>query len=213
MKLQLSRYIILLILSLNLSYHYNIQISAQEPIKTPIIKSNTKPKNNKSTTKSSKTSIPEARTSARSLDLQTRHNGKYYYFSTYEWSTLTPDQKKLFKPEGVVMKVGTEAFVIALNNEKDKFDKYITWDEAMLIYGELLPTKAQGEIIIKYLKLLNEALESFVGRNAILTEWYWTRNEIDQSHAWCISIYSSNVGKYTKTNEQKIRRVAPLPSR
>lgn len=168
------RYIAILLLAVSCILYSDLVANAQQPIKPPVVKPVPKPDPKPvARQKIDKVAIPEARTSGRSLDLQVRRDGRIYYFNTEEWRALSAAQKKLFKPDGVVMKSGSEAFVVALHDEAN--GKEFTWDQAMFIYGESLPDEAQADIMSKYKDMLNEALSLYDGET--MEYWYWTCTE------------------------------------
>lgn len=154
--------------------------------------------------------VPDARTSWRSMDLQARRNGRYYYFNPDEWSALTSAQKALFTPEGVVMNVDDEAFVVALHN-KDNGGAY-RWNEAMQLYGDILPSREQGEILVKYQDILNDHLKAYGG--TIMDFLYWTCTESNSNRAWRIYMgTSARLESDGKLNPGSIRAVVPMPHR
>lgn len=151
--------------------------------------------------------VPDARTSYRSMDLQARRNGKYYYFNPDEWGALSAAQKALFTKDGVVMKIDNEAFVVALYDKENGKRRY--WDEAMILYGDNLPTKVQGEIMVKYKNIMNERIKAYCGQ--IMDSWYWTRTEDDPSSAWLVFMDWGYVYSSSKTTPYRVRAVAPVP--
>lgn len=147
--------------------------------------------------------IPKARTYYHNLDLQASRDGRNYYFSQSEWKALPQSEKSKYSPKGVVVIGSGLEFVLALHdNGKD-----ITWDEAMRLYGNRLPIKAQGEVLAAQADAVMVAVEAFGGDG----EWYlWTRTEYDSFNAWIVYMISGNVSPYYKSDANRVRSVAPV---
>lgn len=147
--------------------------------------------------------IPKARAYYKNLDLQASRDGRNYYFSQSEWKALPQFEKSKYSPKGVVVIGSGLEFVLALHdNGKD-----ITWDEAMRLYGNRLPIKAQGEVLAAQADAVMVAVEAFGGDG----EWYlWTRTEYDSFNAWIVYMISGNVSPYYKSDANRARAVAPV---
>lgn len=145
----------------------------------------------------------EPRTDYNNLDLQASRDGRNYYFSESEWKDLPQSEKSKYSPKGVVVIGSGLEFVLALHdNGKD-----ITWDEAMRIYGNSLPTEAQGEVIAAQAEAIKAAVKAFGGDNDMWS--FWARIEYDSSAAWYVNMgngFISASGPLTG----RVRSVAPV---
>ncbi len=147
---------------------------------------------------------PEPRTDYRNLDLQANRDGCNYYFSQSEWKDLPQSEKSKYSPKGVVVIGNGLEFVLALHdNGKD-----ITWDEAMRTYGNRLPTKAQGEVLVAQADAVMAAIKAFGGNDYKYS--FWTREERDSSLAWTVGMNYGAVYNYGKTYTNRARAVAPV---
>lgn len=145
--------------------------------------------------------IPDPRTDYRNLDLQASRDGRDYYFSQSEWKALPQSEKSKYSPKGVVVIGDGLEFVLALHAN------YNTWNEAMRIYGNELPTKDQGEVIVAQAEAIRAAVKAFGGDDPM--DLFWTRAEYSSSEAWNIDmIYGVDYG--LKTHISGVRTVAPV---
>lgn len=147
---------------------------------------------------------PEPRTDYRNLDLQASRDGRDYYFSQSEWKSLPQSEKSKYRPKGVVVIGRGLEFVLALHDNR----KDITWDEAMRNYGNSLPTKAQGEVLVAQAEAINLTVKAFGGEYPMYA--FWTRTERSSSSAWAVSVYGCIVGYNNKTHVTRVRPVVPL---
>lgn len=148
---------------------------------------------------------PEPRTDYRNLDLQASRDGRNYYFSQSEWADLPRSEKSKYSPKGVVVIGSGLEFVLALHdNGKD-----ITWDEAMRTYGNSLPTKAQGEVLVAQADAVMAAVKAFGGDGEVC---FWTRTEYVEgsSYAWYVYMTYGTVNAINKAGTHRARAVAPV---
>lgn len=147
--------------------------------------------------------VPKARSYYKNLDLQASRDGRDYYFSQSEWKALPNSEKSKYRPKGVVVIGNGLEFVLALHdNGKD-----ITWDEAMRIYGNRLPTKAQGEVLAAQAESINSAVKAFGGDDPMYA--FWSRTEYDSSGAWYVAMSGGYVNGNGKAYAGRARAVAP----
>lgn len=147
----------------------------------------------------------QPRTHYNNLDLQASRDGRNYYFSESEWVDLPQSEKSKYSPKGVVVIGDGLEFVLALHDN----GKGITWDEAMRIYGNRLPTKAQGEVIAAQAGAIEAAVKAFGGDNDMYS--FWIRTEYDDSSsAWLVGMPYGSVYTSGKTNPYRARAVAPV---
>lgn len=150
--------------------------------------------------------IPKARSYYKNLDLQASRDGRNYYFSQSEWKALPKSEKSKYLPKGVVVIGDGLEFVLALHDN----GKGITWDEAMRIYGNRLPTKEQAEVHAAQSDAVWAAVKAFGGDG---DRWFWTRTEYKEnsSSAWFVSSMNGGyVGYVGKSSTFGARAVAPV---
>lgn len=142
---------------------------------------------------------------ARHLDLATEWNGKYVYFTAKEWNKVPSSEKTNYTKRGIVISLPsiTAPFILALtDNGKD-----VTWDEA-ISSGINMPTKAQGEAIVKDYKGVIEAFNAYVGTGY---SKFWTKEAESSSYAWPVIVGYGSVNATLKTATGRVRAVAPVP--
>lgn len=142
---------------------------------------------------------------ARHLDLAAERDGKYVYFTEAEWKKVPSSEKSRYVKKGVVISQSsiTAPFILALTDN----GKNVTWNEAMAS-GINMPTKLQGEAIVKDYDSVKKALTAFGGT------WiggFWTKGAKDSSSAWYFSLLYGIVGNYNKSSTIRVRAVAPVP--
>lgn len=157
------------------------------------------------TTEWDEAKIPDPRTDYRNLDLQASRDGRNYFFSQSEWKALPQSEKSKYRPKGVVVIGSGLEFVLALHDN----GKYITWDEAMRIYGNSLPTKAQGEVIVAQAEAIKAAVKAFGGDDPMSIFWTRTEKAGDSSNAWYVIMSNRRVNFNDKTYTGRARAVAP----
>ena len=145
----------------------------------------------------------------RHLDLAAERDGKYTFFTKAEWNNVPSSEKGRYTKKGIVINQPsiTEPFILSLtDNGRD-----VTWDEAMAS-GINMPTKIQGEAIVKDCKNVKKALKSFGGTGYDgLSIWFWTKDAKDSSNAWNVGMGYGGVDGFTKTYPNRVRAVAPVP--
>ena len=144
-------------------------------------------------------------TDARHLDLAAERKGKYVYFTEAEWNNVPSSEKFRYVKKGVVISQPsiTAPFILALADN----GKNVTWNEAMAS-GINMPTKLQGEAIVKDYDSVKKALTAFGGT------WiggFWTKGAKDSYSAWYFSLLYGIVGNYNKSSTIRVRAVAPVP--
>lgn len=146
-------------------------------------------------------------TDCRNLDLYTLRNGEACFFTIDEWQALTPEQQKEFDRQGVVIKKDGQLFSLALRHS----DQAMTWDDAMALYGDRLPTKEQAEAMASQYEAVNAAIIAF-GGDKNPRDWYWSGTESNSSYAWGVCMYNGTVNLgYGKAKPTRVRAVAPVP--
>lgn len=149
---------------------------------------------------------PDPRTDYRNLDLRASRDGRDYYFSESEWRTLPQSEKSKYRPKGVVVIGSGLEFVLALHDN----GKGITWDEAMRIYGNRLPTKEQAEVLAAQADAVIAAVKAFGGDGTGDALWFWTRTEYNSSYAWFVSMNTGLVHYGSKPATLRARAVVPV---
>ena len=116
-------------------------------------------------------------------DLCAVRNGEISYFNTTEWAGLSESEKSSYEKLGIYMSgdFGIAPFLVGLHLD----GKQYTWEQAMIRFGDSLPTKAQGEIIAKEYKSINAALMTFGGGIGYMS-FFWTRTEYNSDKAWFV---------------------------
>lgn len=141
---------------------------------------------------------------ARHLDLAAERDGKYVYFTEAEWKTVPSSEKSRYVKKGVVISQSsiTAPFILALTDN----GKNVTWNEAMAS-GINMPTKLQGEAIVKDYDSVKKALTAFGG-----TEygWFWTKEANNSSGAWAVYMNHGSVNLNPKTYTNRVRAVIPI---
>ncbi len=133
-------------------------------------------------------------------------NGNEYYLPEAVWDELTVSQKGVCKTKGIVIDKDGQRFILGL----DCIDggHAMTWNEAMLRYGDKMPTKEQGEAITSQSGEVVQAINAFGGTDAYAG--FWTNTEYDSSNAWLVAMANGGVLNRTKTNSHRARAVAPV---
>ena len=141
-------------------------------------------------------------------ELLTKKGGKYYYFTTQEWSKL-PDKSSYTKLGVVVNASGCAPFYVSLF-AKDNGRK-MTWNEAVSRYGEgILPSGAQCRAMGANYKKIKSAIKAFGGDKN--TEGYFWGKEYDSPYAWFVNMTYGNVANtHFNTPPKRVRAVAPVP--
>ena len=143
------------------------------------------------------------------LDLYATRDGKDYFFSPSEWRSLPETEKSLYDRKGIVVIGNGLEFVLALHDSGES----IEWDEAMSRYGDLLPSKAQAEVMAKQCEAINNAIIAFGGdKDPRWTYWTKTVYEEDSSHVWIVIMNGGGVNNYYNRTPCRVRTVAPIPT-
>ena len=146
---------------------------------------------------------------AHHLDLAAECDGKYVFFTEAEWSSVPSSEKGQYTKKGIVINQPsiTEPFILALtDNGKD-----VKWKKAMAS-GINMPTKIQGEAIVKDCANVNKALKAFGGTGYEGdSQYFWTKDAKDSSYAWYVAMYGGFVTFSYKANTYRVRAVAPVP--
>lgn len=159
--------------------------------------------------------VVNARTTYRNLDLCVMRNGKYYYFSEYEWNNLPDEEKTLYSKQGIILVGNGLKFMVSLHVSAE-----MDWNEAHSKYGRLLPTYEQGRVIVSNGYDFNNAVEAFGGD----VPWqdgdnYWTSKEIESddentfSNAWYICMWDDKMDVRPVNNSDfiRVRTVTSIP--
>lgn len=144
----------------------------------------------------------------RHLDLAAERDGKYVYFTEAEWKNVPSSEKSKYVKKGVVISQPsiTEPFILALTEIR----KNVTWNEA-IASGVNMPTKLQGEAIVKDYDSVKKALKVFGGAGYEGDRGFWTKDAIDYStNAWFVESFG-HVSCIGKANFGSVRSVAPVP--
>lgn len=150
-------------------------------------------------------------TDARHLDLAAERKGKYVYFTEAEWNNVPSFEKSRYVKKGVVISQPsiTASFILALTDN----GKNVTWNEAMAS-GINMPTKLQGEAIVKDCGSVKKALKAFGGTGYDgASQFFWTKNyHYDfSSQAWFVNFNTYEVNYSYKIDTHRVRTVAPVP--
>lgn len=148
----------------------------------------------------------ESMSKLENLALQCHRDGKTYWFSVDNWQRIPESEQAKFQKDGTVIKYGAQLFVLGLYDEED--GREMTWDEAMVKYESVMPTKEQGEAMFEQWEQVEAANNAFGGGD--LT-WYWTKTEDGSSYAWIVDMYGGLVSGNLKTSSNRVRPVAPVP--
>lgn len=140
------------------------------------------------------------------FSLVCENNGEISYFTESEWNNLSSEEQSRYDKLGVYVVGNGEEFVLSLYDNGDE----MTWDGAMLCYGDALPTKAQAEVMADNYEAINSAIIAF-GGDEDPEHVYWTQTEDGSSLAWLVDMYSGNVGFSTRSNASRVRTVAAVP--
>lgn len=145
---------------------------------------------------------------ARHLDLAAERDGKYVYFTDAEWNNIPSSEKSLYVKKGIVISQPsiTAPFILALTEIR----KNVTWNEA-IASGVNMPTKLQGEAIVKDYDSVKKALKVFGEAGYEGDRGFWTKDAIDYStNAWFVGSFG-HVSCIGKANSGSVRAVAPVP--
>lgn len=124
----------------------------------------------------------------RDLCLSVEKNGKRIFLKD-----KPDDLSRYDKIEGLAVVLGDAQFIIKLANEQ--LEK-IPVSSAMAQYGDILPDKAQAEIISLKYSQINSALEKFGGDpfGTGNSDYYMTRTAYDDTYNYQIYLYSCKGG-------------------
>lgn len=176
---------------------------------TALISSETKVKENISPETKVKPQTQEERlfqsghSTPENLDLEAwLPDGRIVYFNQAEWSNLAPDDKSGLEKNGVVIIKDRQQFVLSLECTEE-----MTWDEAMRIYGNQLPSIEQGKALASQYEAVNKAILAFGG--IAPSGRYWTTAE-GGSSAWYVAMDLGFVSWRGKMDTYRVRPVAPI---
>lgn len=159
--------------------------------------------------KESVSTVPVSKNNYSHLDLAAERDGKYTYFSTREWNALSDAEKATYHKVGIVINQPsiTAPFILALTDN----GRGVMWDEAMAS-GINMPTKIQGEAIVKDCDNVKEVLKAFGGTGYDgLSRCFWTKDAKDSSYAWAVFMPLGYVVYNGKLGTTRVRAVAPVP--
>ena len=147
------------------------------------------------------------RTTYNNLDLQAVRDGQTCYISQLEWVTMSDAEHSRYDRKGVVV-VGSvvDPFVVDLYDSGED----MTWEEAMNIYGDSLPSLEQAEEMARQYEEINAAILAFGGDNNP-NLYYWTKVESDPYCAWFFDLFNGGVNPCNKIDASRVRAVAPVP--
>lgn len=144
------------------------------------------------------------------LDLMAVRDGQTCYISQLEWVTMSDAEHSRYDRKGVVV-VGSvvDPFVVDLYDSGED----MTWEEAMNIYGDSLPSLEQAEEMARQYEEINAAIIAY-GGDKNPARLYWTKDEHkdDSSIAWVFNVNNGYVNVSYKANPNRVRVVAPVPS-
>ena len=160
-------------------------------------------------TTTSSVSSGQYSTTPINLALCAEMNGQIVYITQAQWGKMSSAEQTACKKKGVCV-IGdyegkTYRFLLALNDSGEK----MKWNQAMSRYGNSLPTKEQGEVMVANYKAINSAIIAF-GGDKDPESWYWTRTEYNSSYAWIVNMTGGLV-YFNKTLASRVRAVAPVP--
>ena len=145
----------------------------------------------------------------RHLDLAAERDGKYTFFTEAEWNNVPSSEKDRYTKKGIVISQPsiTAPFILALTDN----GMNVTWDEAMAT-GINMPTKIQGQAIVKDCDNVKKALKAFGGTGYERdSQLFWTKEAKESSFAWVVYMNSGDVYHNIKTYTNRVRAVAPVP--
>lgn len=117
-------------------------------------------------------------------------------------------EKSKYVKKGVVIRQPsiTDPFILALTEIR----KNVTWNEA-IASGVNMPTKLQGEAIVKDYASVKKVLKVFGEAGYEGDRGFWTKDAIDYStNAWFVESFG-HVSCIGKANSGSVRAVAPVP--
>ncbi len=141
------------------------------------------------------------------LYLAARKGTTTYYFSRYEWTNLSYDEKSDYSPLGIYITSNGEEFILDLNNSPVEYD----WNVAVNRFGQNLPSKYQAELIDEEIFSIDSAIKDFGGDKMEIT---WTRDddEYENDRAWTVPHRNVSMHTAFKTDKYKVRQVYPVPA-
>ncbi len=143
------------------------------------------------------------------LDLAAERDGQYYFFTESEWNRVPSPEKPRYIKKGIVIRQPsiTPPFILALTDN----GKNVKWDKAMAS-GINMPSKTQGEAIVKDCENVKKALKAFGGTGYEGDSlWFWAKDESDSSLALYVGMTYGVVNGATKGDTSRVRAVAPVP--
>ena len=146
---------------------------------------------------------------ANHLDLAAERDGQYVYFTEAEWNNVPSSEKGQYTKKGIVISQPsiTAPFILALTDN----GMNVKWDEAMAS-GINMPTKIQGEAIVKDCNNVKEVLKAFGGTGYKEDGgWFWIKEAESSSPAWGVYMYYGIFINTSKTHAGRVRAVAPVP--
>ncbi len=148
-------------------------------------------------------------TTPKNLHLACECEGAYFYFSENAWRNLSDIERIQFEKKGIVVIGNGENFILDLF---DSGKNELTWDEAMNLYRNRLPTKKQAQVMSDNYVAINYLIKAFNGDEN--PKWnYWTQTEYGIYNAWYINMFSGCILENLKTSVNRVRAVSDTPKK
>lgn len=149
------------------------------------------------------------RSIGENLDLCTRIDGDYRFFSPDEWENIPMKIQSLFEKIGVVIDNQKDSkFLVSLNPEKGKY----TYFEAMEKFGTQLPSMEKAQIMGNLSSSLVRAISTYGGDAT--TAYCWTRDIRSDYFAWPWMLVTDMAMFSSVSKEDKllVRTIQPYPA-
>lgn len=140
--------------------------------------------------------------------LAVERGGRQYYFSADDWNNIPENERADCNNLGVVVNKDGQLFILGLNLAADGMN--MAWDYAMNYFGNVMPTKEQGEAIASQIRDIAQAIGAFGGSMA--GPIIWTKTECDATNAWAAYLALGNVSVTEKEFATKVRPVMKVES-
>lgn len=127
------------------------------------------------------------------FDIMCVRNGHTYFFSEEELKYI---DMSAYHKIGVVL----DDFVVELNDRTSHDGSpEMNLSEASMLFGAILPTREQAEVMVKYGDRLNNSIRN-AGGVPLVSEldkgdlWYWTKTDYSSGSQYIASIYFNKIG-------------------
>lgn len=138
------------------------------------------------------------------LKLAVKKDGVISYLSNDEYKAMSPELDS-YEILGVRVICGTEDFIIALQNVNADA---MYWSVATSLYGDVMPTHAQGRAISGRYPMINQAIKAFGGTSL---GSHWVNKEYNSSYAYYFLDENGDLNTYS--SKLTVRPVIPTPAK